>query len=202
MRNLKTALSVMLCMGAYAIFGAPAPFYACIAAILCMRDTVENTVRFGMSRLLGTCIGGLLGLGLLWLDTGLGLPFLHIFLTGIGVAAAIYLGVLFNNPNSCTIAAAVLCAVMLGNRGDSQFVYALNRIGETFFGIIVAVVINRFINPAVRSGEQPLKWWGRIARTDLEEDATLTRTKLQRTPQTEEDLPDDGTDGKPETHTQ
>lgn len=195
MRNLKTALAVVICMSVYAIFGAPTPFYACIAAIICMQDTVENTVRFGLSRLLGTCIGGLLGLSFLWLDSVIGLSFIHIFLTGIGVAVAIYLGVLFNNPNSCTIAAAVLCAVMLNNHGDNQFIYAINRIGETFFGIIVAVIINRLINPAVSSSGNSLKWSGGIARTDLEEDSTLSRTKLQRKPEAE-DTPDKETDGE------
>ncbi len=180
MRNLKTALAVMVCLGGYALLGLPAPFYACIAAIICMQDTVTHTVRFGLSRVLGTAVGGALGLGLLWLDGLIGLPGVHILLVGAGVAAAIYLGVLLNNPQSCTISATVLCAVLLIGRSDSQFIYALNRILETFFGIVVAVLINRFINPPVEATDEPLKWSWKIPRTDLLEHGSVPLSWFRR----------------------
>ena len=44
-RNLKTALAVTLCIGFFELIHRQYPFYACIAAVICMKDTVENSYK-------------------------------------------------------------------------------------------------------------------------------------------------------------
>ena len=177
MRNLKTTLAVVVCMTVYAVFGRTMPFFACVAAVICMQDTVFNTVQLGFSRLLGSLIGGALGIGLLWVDAFGGHITLHILLAGLGVCLAIYLALLLGNPNACALAATVLLSVFLIDRGENQYLYALNRILETAFGIVVAIAINRLINPRVSKTDGSLSWSGKIARTDFEEGYTPKRTK-------------------------
>ena len=48
-RNLKTALAVTLCIGFFELIHRQYPFYACIAAVICMKDTVENSYKMGKS---------------------------------------------------------------------------------------------------------------------------------------------------------
>ena len=62
MRNIKTAFSVFICIALFNLFKRDNAFYACIAAVICMKDTYENSLSIGINRLLGTFLGGLLGI--------------------------------------------------------------------------------------------------------------------------------------------
>ena len=74
MRTIKTTVAVMLSLAIFLPLEALGtaegtrfidqlgPFYACIASIVCMQSSVGATWKQGGSRLLGTLIGGLLGL--------------------------------------------------------------------------------------------------------------------------------------------
>ena len=62
MRNIKTAISVFLCITLFNLFKRDNAFYACIAAVICMKDTYENSLSIGINRLLGTFLGGLFGI--------------------------------------------------------------------------------------------------------------------------------------------
>ncbi|MGL4771994.1 MAG: aromatic acid exporter family protein, partial [Clostridium sp.] len=53
LRNIKTALAVFVCMFLFSIFNNDNPFYACIAAVICMGDTVENSLIMGKNRIIG-----------------------------------------------------------------------------------------------------------------------------------------------------
>ena len=72
MRNIKTAVAVVICFLLFLPFWSQAspagegmqigPFYACITAVICMQSSVEQSVRQGVSRVIGTLMGGALGL--------------------------------------------------------------------------------------------------------------------------------------------
>ena len=73
MRTIKTAVAVMLSYLLFVpfdlmyreeyggIWGQMGPLYACIACIVCMQSSLGQTVRQGVSRLIGVAIGGALG---------------------------------------------------------------------------------------------------------------------------------------------
>ncbi|MDR2296037.1 MAG: aromatic acid exporter family protein, partial [Clostridiales Family XIII bacterium] len=67
MRTVKTALSVLICMLLYRLaapFGYTTnfdAFLACTAAVICMQDSVEKSLKSGRNRLAGTGVGALLG---------------------------------------------------------------------------------------------------------------------------------------------
>ena len=54
-RNIKTALSVLICL----IFW-PNSLFAAIAAVICVQSTIENSLKIGLNRLIGTLLGGVL----------------------------------------------------------------------------------------------------------------------------------------------
>ena len=61
-RIQKTALSVFICMIIPHLLNMEYPFYACIAAVICLKDSHENTVKMGVNRMIGTLIGGCAGI--------------------------------------------------------------------------------------------------------------------------------------------
>ena len=153
MRTVKTAVAVVL---SYLVFlplgwllpgqyggGQSGPFYACIAAVICMQSSVGQTVRQGVSRLIGTAIGGCLGLLLLTTDRLLSHPMFLALTLGGGTVAAIWLCNLVQRPAACSIAVVVLCVILFNHTGPDRYIYALSRMFETGVGVLVAVAVNR-----------------------------------------------------------
>ena len=60
---IKSSVAVFLCLLLYPLFGhRGVPFYAAIAAILCMQPDVSNSFRVAINRTIGTLIGGVYGI--------------------------------------------------------------------------------------------------------------------------------------------
>ncbi|MDZ4993572.1 hypothetical protein GNF80_11420 [Clostridium perfringens] len=144
-RNLKTALAVTLCIGFFELIHRQYPFYACIAAVICMKDTVENSYKMGKSRMIGTITGGLVGLSLTFLALTFNLAKFPGLITGVGIVITIYLLNVFNKKGSVSIACIVLIAIMTNLHGKAPYAYAIDRIIDTFIGIIIALLINKYI---------------------------------------------------------
>lgn len=138
MLSIKTAISVFLCVVLFKFLHRPYPFYACIAAISCMRDTSCNSYSAGKSRVIGTCIGAAIGL------------MFFIFLKptaiycGIGIVIVIYLCNLFKKNSSIVISCIVFIAIMTNLKDMPSDTYAINRIIDTTIGVIIAVLVNKF----------------------------------------------------------
>lgn len=145
LRNLKTALSVFICMVLFSIFNRD-PFFACISAVICLKDTVENSLIMGKDRLLGTLIGG--AFGIFFIYTLSLLPKLHHpngFITALGIIAIIYICTLINKPGSVSISCIVFIGIMINYTGAESYYYAINRSLDTAIGVIIAVGINKYI---------------------------------------------------------
>lgn len=143
LRNVKTAISVSICL----VLLSKDPFFAAIAAIMCMQDTVENSLKIGANRIIGTLLGGFLGLIFLNFTRLINAESFTPLITGIGVSCAIYLCNAVKKPASSAMASLVLVAIMIAPTGSSAFNYALKRTIETSLGIIVAVLVNKYIKP-------------------------------------------------------
>ncbi len=157
MRTLKTMVAVAVCFLIFLPFWAAeagsednildhvGPFYACIAAIVCMQDSVERSVRQGISRLIGTGIGGSVGIVILWISGERSNPFLFGGLLAVGVMTTIWICDLLQKPAACSIGGVVCCAVLLSHGGAERYFYLLTRMGETAVGILVGVAVNRLL---------------------------------------------------------
>lgn len=66
---MKAALSVFICCLIYEFFyiGTGIPFYSGIASVICLQPEIKSTFRVGMNRTVGTLIGGLTGMVVLYI---------------------------------------------------------------------------------------------------------------------------------------
>ncbi len=148
LRNIKTALAVTVCMVIFNFIGRENAFYACIAAVICMKDTVSSSFAMGKNRLIGTILGGVFGIVIIFIMIKIPLLYAYnSFVTGLGIVAVIYTCNLFNKPGSVTIACIVLIGIMINYSGPQSYAYAVGRSIDTAIGIIVAILINKYFNP-------------------------------------------------------
>ena len=139
-RNIKTALSVFICIIIFQILKRPYPFYACIAAVICMQNSVQNSFVAGKNRMIGTIIGAIIGIVFSILIGQ------NAIVTGLGIVLVIYLCNLFKQDGSASIACIVFLAIMTNLKEGTSYMYALNRVFDTFIGIIVSILVNKYIN--------------------------------------------------------
>lgn len=141
MRNIKTAIAVVICVLVAKIFKLEYSFYAAIAAVITMENTVSNSFRAGKNRMLGTLVGATIGFLCALIMPG------NALLCGIGVVMVIFLCNKLKWSKSVSIACIVFMAIMVNLNGKNPLLYSSNRILDTFIGIIVAMVVNYFICP-------------------------------------------------------
>lgn len=147
LRNLKTALAVFCCMILFNLLNRDNSFYACISAVICMKDTVENSLTMGKDRLLGTLLGGICGIIFIYFISQLP-PLNHpnAILTSLGIIIIIYFCTIINKPGSVTIACIVFIGIMITFTGVESYYYAINRSIDTAIGVIIAVAINKYVS--------------------------------------------------------
>lgn len=154
MRNVKTAVAVALCMliyeAVYRVIGTRGivtqysiPLYAGTAAIICMQNTLQQTLSDGISRIVGTLYGGTLGLLVLFINGYIHLS-LKIAVIGLAISLSICLCNLTGQQNACAISCVVLLAMVVNKEDSPQYIHALYRLIETIAGIIIAGLVNRF----------------------------------------------------------
>lgn len=141
-RNIKTALSVLVCL----IFW-PNSLFAAIAAVICVQGTVENSLVIGINRLIGTLLGGILGIVFLYIANGLNLQNFLPLIVSIGVLLIIYICNIIKKPSACSISSITLISILVSQSYNNPLMYSIRRIIETAFGVIVAILINKYIHP-------------------------------------------------------
>lgn len=133
----------------FAIFNRENPFFACIASVFCMKDTVANSIVMGKHRISGTILGGIIGVLLIFLSTKI--PFLYTIspiVTGVGICLSIYLCTLFKMPESVIVSCIVISGIMINYATQvNSYLYAFNRSVDTIIGILVAILVNKYFNP-------------------------------------------------------
>lgn len=147
MRNIKTALSVFICVVVFAIMGPQFnPLFAAVAAIVCMGTSMENSVKTGWNRILGTIIGGLSGLFGIFLCNVIPLGFAYVLIIPLGTMGLIYLLNSLEKPGAIIICTVVFISIMTTYPQElGSYVASFFRLLETGFGVIVAFLVNRFI---------------------------------------------------------
>lgn len=145
LRTIKTSISVFICVLIFSFFNTQHPFYACIAAIICTKETVSNSFDMGKHRMLGTIVGGTIGILFILINSKLPIFHTDAYIVAIGILVTIYFCNILNLNSSVQIACIVFCAIMVNLRDESAYVYALSRILETFVGIIISLLVNKIL---------------------------------------------------------
>lgn len=156
-RSIKTALATAILALIYLPFGEP-PTFACIGAIFGMGNDVGDSKKSGGNRLIGTIIGGFLGLIILWLEHLIfpeGNYYIRVALIFFGVILLVWASILFKWPGAVQPGGVVLCIILFETPAD-HLSYAVGRIFDTAVGVVFAILINAFFNR-----DRIDKWLGR-----------------------------------------
>ena len=157
MRAFKTCVAIFLGMIISIALKRENAFYVLIAAVICMQSTYKDTVRAGVDRVVGTFIGGVFGF--LFLVIG---PYLHTernFVLILVLPAFAFIIIYICNIFDMRNAVAMGCVVFLiiatqddvGSSVSVVLIYVVNRIFDTFMGIIIAALVNRYLDFGVRT---------------------------------------------------
>lgn len=141
MRNLKTAIAVLLSLLIGKYVTRDDSFFIVVAAMLSMESSVVNSLEVGKNRVLGTVLGALLGMAFASWKPG------SFALTSLGIVLLIYFLNLMKWNKSIIIASFVFLGIMMDGSGDSVFLYSLNRTVDTLIGLGVGLAVNYLIFP-------------------------------------------------------
>jgi len=141
MRNIKTAVSVFLCVLISRLLKMEYPFYAAIASVISTSSSVADSYIAGRNRMFGTLVGAMIALLCSLISPG------NVFLCGIGIVIVIYICNMLNWNKSVSIACIVFCVIMTNLNGRNPFEYSFNRILDTLLGIVIAVAVNYILVP-------------------------------------------------------
>lgn len=143
-RSLKTALAAVILALLYFPLDRE-PTFACIGIIFGMGNSMEDSRLNGGNRLIGTIIGGMVGMMTYWLEHLIqpeGNYLLKVFLVFLGIIALVWSSVAFRWPGAVQPGGVVLCIIMFSTPAN-HINYAFNRMFDTAIGVIFALVINR-----------------------------------------------------------
>ncbi|WMJ75909.1 MULTISPECIES: FUSC family protein [unclassified Sedimentibacter] len=146
MRNIKTATAVFMCLLLFEFVNRESSIYACIAAVICMQNTIVNSFKKGIERIIGTVIGGVAGIIILFIVTSLGRDELLIFIIPLGIIVLIEICVSIDMRQSVVIC-SVVYLIILVTKGheDSYVMYTFNRVLDTTLGILIALLVNKYM---------------------------------------------------------
>ncbi len=149
MRTTKTAIAIFICLLLGLILNYKWPAYACIAAIVSMQDTPMKSLEIGKARLVGTGIGGALGIIFLWVNMFFPNDIIRIILSTLAVVAGVVICDFISQRDACAICAVVVLIILLTHgsleNGSEAYIYSITRIIETAVGVIISFLINRYI---------------------------------------------------------
>ncbi|WP_159564986.1 FUSC family protein [Streptococcus halichoeri] len=143
MRTLKTGISVFLVLLIFHLLGFQGLQIGALTAVFSLRETVDQTISFGTSRILGNSIGG----SFAFIYYLLQMAFDHQFwvtLVAVPILTmlTIMFNVAFNNRSGIIGAVAALLIICLSLPTDDTFWSVFARIFETFCGVFIAILVN------------------------------------------------------------
>lgn len=149
MRTLKTGLAVMLVTALFVVLHRGNPMIAALAAVFALRADFETTIEFGKSRIIGNAIGGMFAIVYYLLFT----VFHHnewsmVILLPVLLMVLISLNDGINNNKGLIGSVAAFLMIALTIPADATYVYALQRVLDTFIGTIAAILMNIGVHPA------------------------------------------------------
>ena len=176
LRNIKTTIAVLICLVLYALINRENVIFACIASIICMKDTIERSISFGKRRLVGTFIGGVFGTAFLLIGEYIKNYYLFLLFVSIGITILIFFCNLIKLQHSIPIACVVYLIILLTQKHtpgltliyEDSLTYAINRIIDTGVGVIIAVIVNFSIRTSYKDFLSELKF-SNIFKNDLTE---------------------------------
>ena len=153
MRMVKTALAVCICFFIYILRGEEGvPVFSTIAAIICMQPHVDNSRQAAFNRIVGTLVGAVFALLILYLIRFIPWQYRYFkyVVISFSVIPVMYVTVLLKKTGASALAGIVLLSICLSNGGQPPIIDAVNRSVETIIGILVSLGVNSAYLPRRR----------------------------------------------------
>ena len=160
-RIIKSSLSVALCMLIYGLrtllpIGNGIPFYSALAALWCLQPYSKTTKRNAWQRSIGTFNGALFGLTFIMLMRGFDLrePVPVYLLASVIIIPVIYVTVILDKRDASFFSCVVFLSIALTHSfDDDPYIFAANRVLDTFIGIGIGLAVNNFHLPVRHDSE-------------------------------------------------
>ncbi|MBQ5696622.1 MAG: FUSC family protein [Clostridium sp.] len=151
LRTIKSGIAVFFCL----LLWPAEPFFACLTAVICLQDTVYNSIHMGINRGAGTILGASFGLVFLSLFRTLEYHISNQYISKIVIYIIISLGIIFmiylcnllKRPGAINITCIAFLGVTTAHAYSDPLYYATNRIIETLLGIVISILVNKLITP-------------------------------------------------------
>lgn len=115
-------------------------FLACVTAIICMKDSIDESLRAGGFRLVGTFIGAVSGMVYIYIARALDEPMSDMILLSLFIIVVISLCNLFRSPDAIVICCVVFLFVAMGQTDPSigPVVHGIQRFTDTVIDLAVS----------------------------------------------------------------
>lgn len=145
-RIWKTVLAVFLCFFSDAFRSNGQPFYAAIAAILCIQKNQQNSINAAKDREIATIIGGSCGMLFLLFEKSIyhiEIELLRYAILSFLLIPIIKLSLWLHQEKGTFLMCVVFLCITVTHSGDSSpFEFAFSRIVDTTIGIVIALLVN------------------------------------------------------------
>ena len=158
MRTIKTAIAVMLCILLFRFLNRGQPLIAALSAVFSLRQDLTTTLSFGKSRVLGNSIGGATAIIYFFMKQYFHNDFLiELLVLPALVAFIIVLSDGINNNSGIISGIATMLLITLSVPQGESFIFALDRVLDTFIGTLIAIFINFVLRPPEKEKEAEIK---------------------------------------------
>lgn len=144
LRNIKTGVSVFLCILISFLFNRDTYVVSAITAVFTLREDHANTVKFGRHRIAGNTFGALASMVCIFIFKSLGrTPLVQLIAIPLVIMVIIALLVKFDYAEGTVGACATLLTILFMIPVQESYFYAFNRVLDSFIGMFVAIMVNQ-----------------------------------------------------------
>lgn len=146
-RTIKTGITVLICsIISLIILRRDTAFVSSMAGVICLQNSVKDSVETGKNRLLGTVVGALLGFVVLFLSSNFNNNSIVISIAAsVGIILTIYICILFEIKECISTSCMMFLILLMSVGSDSPFSYTITRTIDTFIGVFVGVTVNKYM---------------------------------------------------------
>lgn len=147
-RTGKTVIAVFSCFLIDTLRENDIPFYAAIAAILCIQHNLKDSLNAALTREIATVIGGIFGMVILSFEKNIyRIPndlLRYLFLSFLLIPIINFSVLIKQEKGTFLMCVVFLCITATHGNDESPLAFAIDRIIDTTIGIVVALLINQF----------------------------------------------------------
>ena len=112
-------------------------------AIMCVQDSTKAAFATSLTRMIGVVVGGMFGIGIILIDSAVGIPFVFYLLCSAGVVATIVVCKFFKMIYvQARVSGITMLLVTMVFEGMVRMEYAVNR----FIGGLVGAVLSLLVS--------------------------------------------------------